>query len=40
MMKRETTESIGRGLAIGICFITYIFLMFSVLAKALDTSLV
>jgi hypothetical protein len=39
-MKRATIENIGRGLAIGICFITYIFLLFSVVAKALDTSLV
>ena len=38
-MKRETSEKIGQGLLIGICFTAYIFLVLSVLMTGLDVSL-
>jgi hypothetical protein len=38
-MKRVTSERIGEGLVIGICFTAYIFLVLSVLAAGLDLSL-
>ena len=38
-MKRETSEKIGEGLVIGICFTAYIFLLLSVIAAGLDLSL-
>ena len=38
-MKRETSERIGVGLLIGICFTAYIFLVLSVIAAGLDLSL-
>ncbi len=38
-MKSKTSEKVGGGLVVGVCFTAYLFFLFSVMTNALDTNL-